>query len=348
MSIHLHMSRQTSNDPSGSWKMILLLITAGAAVLMIAPVSADMGVTISAFGDQSYYYGEDVILHGNNSISNATFLFVTGPNLPSGGANLTSPHERAVSGDPGTFTVVKTRPDTTWEYTWYTANLMMDAGSYTLFATSQPTTDDLAANASSSRMSIILKRPFIMAEIFPATVTKGQPFTVNGTAEGNPPSVQCWIIGNTYVFTATTPVNPDAAFTFNGDTQLSGKLPKGQCYLIVQHSMQNNTFDIVASGDYIRSLQGNNGMNLFRIKGAGSLQGRDAADALTAAFSDPKNGDDTFTVIPFMVDDPGTSVPQTQPITTAPAPNQAQPALLPFALIGAVALILGIVVWKRH
>ena len=340
------MPRQTSNNPPGYWKMILLLIIAGAAALMISPVSADTGVTISANGDQSYYYGEEVILHGNNSLSDSTYLFITGPNLPSGGAKLTFPHEGAVSGNPGTFTVVKTRPDTTWEYTYYTANIMMDAGSFTIYAASQPTTNDLAANATSSRVSIILKRPFIMANISP--VTKGEPFTVWGTAEGNPPSVQIWIIGDNYEFNTTTPVNPDASFVFNGDTQLSGKLPKGQCYLIVQHSMQNNTFDIVASGDYVRNLQGNNGMILFRIKGAGSLQGKDAADALIAALSDPKNGDDTFTVIPFMVDDLGTSVPQSQPITTTPVPNQTQHAPLPYAPVGAIILIWGIAVWKRH
>ena len=31
------MSKQTSNNPSGSWKMILLLIIVGAAALMISP-----------------------------------------------------------------------------------------------------------------------------------------------------------------------------------------------------------------------------------------------------------------------------------------------------------------------
>ena len=63
MSIHLRMSRQTSNDPSGSWKIFLLLIMVGAAALMISPVSADTGVTITASGDLSYYQGEKVALH---------------------------------------------------------------------------------------------------------------------------------------------------------------------------------------------------------------------------------------------------------------------------------------------
>ena len=66
------MSKPASNNPSGSWKIILLLITAGAAALMISPVSADTGVTIAekgvvtitAIGDQSYYMGESSFFRG--------------------------------------------------------------------------------------------------------------------------------------------------------------------------------------------------------------------------------------------------------------------------------------------
>ncbi|MCX6696766.1 MAG: hypothetical protein NTV84_04265 [Methanoregula sp.] len=107
------MLSQDNNNPSMYRILFLLLLISGTAALMISPVSAEEGVTISAYGDQSYYYGEEVILHGNNSISDTAYLFVTGPNLPSGGVKLTSPHEGVVSGDPGTFTVVKTRPDKT-------------------------------------------------------------------------------------------------------------------------------------------------------------------------------------------------------------------------------------------
>ena len=112
--------------------------------------------------------------------------------------------------------------------------------------------------------------------------------------------------------------------------------------------MQNNQFDIDVSGDYVRSLQLNNGTNLFRISGPGSLQGNDAADALVAAFSDSNTGDDTYTEIPFQVTDVGSSTPQAQPATTTPVQSPTQTALLPFALTGAFVLVLGIVVWKRH
>ena len=283
-----------------------------------APVSGGTGVTIAAQGDQSYYYGEEVILHGNNPLSDTTYLFITGPNLPAGGGKLTFPHEGAVSGDPGMFTAVKTRPDKTWEYTYYTANLMMDAGSFTIYAASQPTTSDLTANVTSSRVSIILKRPFIMADISPATVTKGQPFTVNGTAEGDPETVQIWIIGKNYDSKAIESVNSDATYKYEVTHEVTSKLPAGQYFVIVQHPMQNTTFDIDVSGDYVRSLQLNNGTNLFKITGPGSLQGNDAAEALVAAFSDPKNGDDTYTEIPFQVTDAGNPTPQATAATTTP------------------------------
>ena len=58
------------------------------------------------------------------------------------GGKLTSPQQDVVSGNPGSFTVVKTKPDKTWEYTWYTYDLRLDAGTYTIYAVSQPKTED--------------------------------------------------------------------------------------------------------------------------------------------------------------------------------------------------------------
>jgi hypothetical protein len=345
------ISDQESDDPASSahdtYTMIPVQVTDRAS-----GSSAGTGVTLSAEGDKSYYLGEKVVLGGLNEDSNTTYLYLTGPGtfvkgpgIPAGGGNLTSPLQAVASGNPASFTAVKTNPDKTWEYAFYTANLPVDAGTYTICAAGRPETMDMACPAA-AEVGIILKKPFITAGISPVQVTEGEPFTVTGTAEGNPPDVQVWILGDNYVFNATVAVNPDASFTFTGDTQRTGNLPRGRLYLIVQHSMQNNTFDIVRSGDYVRTVQGN--AILFRIAGAGSLQGSDAADALTAALNDPQNGDDTFTVIPFSVEGTGSSAPQAQPATTAPVQGQAKPDLIPFALIGAVVLVLGIVVWKRQ
>ena len=345
--------------------MILLLIIAGAAVLLISPVSAETGVTISVQGDQSYYLGEEIVLSGSNYDSDFTYLFITGPDISPGGGKLTSPLQNVVSGDPGSFDRVQTKPDKTWEYTLYTYNLGINPGPYALYAVSQPKTAAQLTGVNNKSVRVIFKKPFITAGITPSAISKGQPFTVTGFAEGNPGAVQVLIIGDNYVFNTTSPTNPDSSFTFNITAQISEKLPRGQCYLIVQHPMQNSKLDIVMSGDWVKNLQlkdgsPGGGINLFRYTGAGSLQGRDAAEALIAALNDP-TVDDTYTEIPLVIDDTGMkngamsevsfsgpSTIQAQAAPATPVQHQTPASPLQYAPLGAIVLIGGIVVWSRR
>jgi hypothetical protein len=327
--------------------MILVLIMSCIAVLSISPVSAQTRVTITAQGDQSYYLGEEVVFNGYNYDSDSTYLFITGPDISPSGGKLTSPHQNATSGNPGSFEIVKTKPDKTWECTFYTNNLGIHPGSYTIYAVSQPKTKDQLTSEQFSTVSIILKQPFITAEISPSSIPKGQPFIITGYAEGNPREIQIWIIGDNYLFNTTNAVDPDSSYNFTVDPKIAEKIPKGQGYLIVQHPMQNNQLDIVASGDWVRSLQLNNGTNLFRSGGAGSLQGNDAAQALITALNDP-SVDDTYTVIPLIVDDTGISTPRGPPVMTTPVQTPTQAAPLVYAPLGAIVLIGGIVVFSRR
>jgi hypothetical protein len=345
------MSKPVGKRPVEFWKILLLFILAGAAVLVL-PVSAvdKPVVTIVAQGSGAYYLGEEAVFSGMNTDTGSTYLYITGPNLPDNGGNLTSPSQKSVSGNPGSFTVVKTNADKTWVYAWYTSGLRLDAGSYTVYAASEPKTGDQLADAPYGTTSIIIKKPYISANISTSTVVKGQPFTVTGIAEGIPPNLQIWIFCDNYVFTTKTPVNSDASFTFNGDATTSGKLPAGQNYLIVQHPMADNQFDFVVSGDYVRNLKLNNGTNLFKLTGSGSLQGSDAADALITAINDQEAHDstytnDTYTIIPFQVTDAGSPAPQTAAATTTASVQQSQFLYIP---IGGLLLVLGIVLWKRH
>ena len=211
---------------------------------------------------------------------------------------------------------------------------------------SQPKTED-QLGPGAGNVGIILKKPFITAGISPATISKGVPFTVSGFAEGIPPNVQIWILGKNYYSKAIESVNSDAWYKYVVSQEVTSRLESGQYFVIVQHPMENNTFDIDVSGDYVRSLQLNNGTNLFRISGPGSLQGSDAAEALIAAFSDPNNGDDTYTVIPLFIRDMGTSALPANPATSAPV-QTAPAAPLQFAPFGAIVLIFGIAVWNRR
>jgi len=341
-----------SSKPSGSRTMILLLLVSGAAALLVSPVLGGSAVTVSAGGSQAYYLGEKVDLFGQNNASASTYLFLTGPNLPATGADLSSPATAVVSGNADTFTVVSTNPDATWDYSWYTEGLRLDAGSYTLYAASGPKAADQLAGTPNDAVSIIIKKPFISAGISPAPVARGQPFMITGIAEGVPSSVQVWIFGISYAFVTTTPVNPDGSFAFSGNATLSGQLPAGQDYLIVQHPMEDNRFDIVPSGNVVRDLKINNGTNLFTITGPGSLQGGDAADALAVAFSERETHDDTYTndtytLVPFTVTGTGSLSPGA---TTTPVPQATRMVPLQYAIpVGACALaIAGIMLWKRH
>jgi len=347
---------QASGNPPGFRKMILLLIIAGTVLCMISLVSAETGVTISAQGDKSYYLGEEVFLSGTNYDSDTTYLFITGPGINPDGGKLTSPFTNVTSGDTGSFDLVQTRPDKTWDYTLYTYNLGINPGPYSIYAVSQPKTAAGLTATENKSVRLIFKKPFITAEITPAVILKGQPITITGVAEGNPATVQLWIIGYNYGYTTTVPTSPDSSFTFIINPEMSETIPDGYYNIIVQHPMQNNQLDIIPEGEMVKNLQisdgsSTGGTNLFKLYGAGNLRGRDAAEALVNGFGDPVV-DDTYTEIPLVIDESGiragipdngsfTGSPATQAQTpsTSSAPQQVPTSPLQYAPFGAFVLI---------
>ncbi len=322
--------------------LVLLLVLAGCVLLPVSAEEPKSAITIVASGDQSYYLGEEIVLTGTNEASGTTYLFLVGPNLPKNGAYLLSPTLPAVSGVPESFVGVPTNEDTTWEYAFPTNNLGISPGTYTIYAVSQPKAKDQLSGGIYNTVSIIVKRPFITAELAPSPIIRGQPFTVTGYAEGNPDSVQLWVIGYDSAVIMRTTVHPDAAYRFDLDPSTFDYTGNGPYYLIVQHPMQNNQFDIMAGGEFVKNLQRDEGMvgsgnNVFKIFGEGSLRGSDTAHALMDALNEP-DIDDTYVLITAEVTDSG-SVPQETRPTQSP---------LGFAPLGALVLILGIAVWSRR
>jgi hypothetical protein len=288
--------------------LALLLIIACAAVLSIAPVSAETGVTIIAQGDQSYYRGERVVFHGVNSDSDTTYLFIAGPGISENGGKLTALEEDVVSGDPGIFTQAATKPDQSWEYVLYTDSLNFTAGSYTVYAVSQPLAKDDIGTISSDDVKVIFKMPFISAAISPKPILAGQPFTVSGYAEGDPPAVQLWILGDTFFSLITVPVDNEANYLFTADAGFSEKLAAGNYYLIAEHSMADNQFDIVFDGESVIARENGDSTRLFRVRGPGSLQGYDAAEAIVSALIEREKGEkiyerDTHAIVRFTVNE---------------------------------------------
>jgi len=278
-------------------------------------------VTIVAAGDQSFL-GEEVRFSGTNTESYKTYLFIIGPNLNENGAQLVAPRASVENLNPSTFVIADVAGDNTWSYKWGTATIPLDAGTYTIYAVSQPVdrAADHIADASYGTVSIIIKKPFVSATASQSTVAKGDKIYITGTAEGQPsPGVAIWIMGKNYAFYQTESVNSDASFKYEVKQEDTKSLTSGQYFIVVQHPMANNQFDVDlnpgasgrlagASNIWVRNLMLNapgstQGTNVFLINGPGALQGSDAANALVEAINDP-NVDDTYTKLQFLVEEP--------------------------------------------
>ena len=164
--------------------------------------------------NQSFYLGEEVTLSGINTGSETTYLFVTGPNLPGGGANLVD-LAAVVDNDPTTFTQQTVNADNTWEYRWSTANLNIDAGSYTVYAVSSPNNRDNLGGTQYSTTSFVVQKPFVTANASGTVVAQGDILAITGTAEGDPSQgVAIWIFGTNYYSRTTQSVDDDGTFWY--------------------------------------------------------------------------------------------------------------------------------------
>jgi PGF-CTERM protein len=283
-------------------------------------------VTIVAAGDQSYYLGEEIKLSGTNTETYKTYLFIVGPNLPTPGAQIQNSdprHYPVINNDPNSFKSVDVAGDNTWSWKWGTSNYALDAGTYTIYAVSQPNDKDHLANAAYGTVSIIIKKPFVSATASQSTVAKGDRVYITGTAEGSPTSVQIWIMGKNFYTKTSASVNSDASFSYEVRQEVTKSLSSGQYFVVVQHPMQNNKFDVntigtlnvdnVANDLWVYNLQLQNtgststtvanATRIFKLGGAGSLQGSDAAEALAEGINDA-NVDDTYTKLQFLVEEP--------------------------------------------
>src|SRR5208283_3896839 len=277
-------------------------------------------VTIVAAGSQSYHLGEEIQFSGTDTESNNVYLFITGPNLPTIGGQIQSldPRNALVSnGDPTTFQDVAVNGDNTWSWQWGTSSVALDAGTYTVYAVSQPYGTNDLNNVAYGTVSIIIKKPFVSATASQSTVAQGDPVYITGTAEGQPSlGVQIWILGKNFAMITSEAVNSDSSFSYELKGTDTLNMYAGQYFVVVQHPMQNGVFDVYAqplpqntanSGNLIvytaSPTVGGSPTQDFALTGPGSLQGSDAAEALVQAINSP-NVDDTYTKLQMLVETP--------------------------------------------
>lgn len=269
-------------------------------------------VTIVAAGDQSYYLGEEVKLSGTNSETDMTYLFVTGPNLPTLGASLKNPKQEINNNQPQSFDEADVQDDDTWEKKWQTQNLELDAGTYTIYAVSAPNDKDHLNDAEYDTVSLIIKKPYIQATASTSVIAKGDKLYIRGTAEGDPSKgVALWVLGKNKVMYDTESVNDDMTFEKEYKEGVTKELYAGQYFVIIQHPMYNDEFDVYPDNPLnpqnVLGTYPTRGSQLFKIGGQGALQGTDAAEALVQAINNAMV-DDTYTKLAFLVEEPKVTI----------------------------------------
>jgi hypothetical protein len=285
--------------------IILLLMLLGFLIGPVYAVNNEVAqdgtagaVTITSAGNQSYLLGQEIQFSGVNLESGTVYLFITGPGLAPEGAPLLNPQGSVYGGG---WTTVGVLDDNTWAYVWKTAPLDIDAGTYTIYAASDPRATTNLAGSSYGTISVKLNTPFVTASVSPSIIISGQTISVKGVVEGKPSTgVAVWIIGENFTSISTESVNTDGTYEYKISEAVTSGMTSGQYFVIVQHPMQNNIFDVIRQGDYVVGASPVRWTNLFKISGEGSLQGSEAADALTVALDDPAI-DDTYSQVQFQV-----------------------------------------------
>jgi len=291
-------------------------------------VSVEKGqITITYEGAGTYYLGETVKITGTNTDNETVYLAIKGPNLNEGGQSLQDIFFRTdgetcwgatptcARQDNVRFKMVDVNTDNTWSYKWDTAKLnqsgtvSLDAGTYTLYAVSDPVKSLQSADLSDhiyQTASVVLKKPFVTASTNTNTLAKGDILYVRGTAEGKPTNVYIWTFGKNYrsLYNSAS-VNSDATFEYKLDRGDTGDLYAGQYFVVVQHPMMNGIADIVATADGTGatgnpSTTWTGGEPTVILAG---LQASDAATALVDLLNSP-NVDDTYTKLSFMIEEP--------------------------------------------
>ncbi|MBP7120226.1 MAG: DUF3821 domain-containing protein [Methanolinea sp.] len=224
------------------------------------------------------YLGETVHIYGTNTDSKYTYLFIKGPCQSCAGENMEVTDE--VDPDhPDTFTKVPVKSDGTWEYYWYTRNLQIDLGQYTIYATSMPDDapslegvpctecDDAGVSCAAwAKASFTFLEPTLIADVNPKIIqivccsppsikVDGVAMGLRGEAIGqeyNTVPIGIWVFGENkvagqkYIF---EPVEVDCVtgeFSVDlADYMDTLALVPGTYTVVVQHPMYNHRLDII-------------------------------------------------------------------------------------------------------
>ncbi|WP_421909291.1 hypothetical protein [Methanolacinia petrolearia] len=155
-------------------------------------------ITIAASGDGKFYEGELITFTGTNSESDYVYLFVCGDALDANGDKFDDPGTAAATGKENTFVTVAADSHDKWEYELDTTELDLKPGTYTVYAVAEPANKEDLSGGSFDTVSIVLKKPYISAQVSKLVIKRGEELTITGTAEGMPKAIAIWALGFSY------------------------------------------------------------------------------------------------------------------------------------------------------
>jgi len=179
------------------------------------------------------------------------------------------------------------------------AGKKLDVGAYTLTVI---VGDDLEKPYAKATVVISLKQPFISIVEAPEVIVKDTKakFIINAEATT---AIQYYIFGTNY-FNASAEVtetveDAENQFTFTLNEEFTKKMDAGQYFMVVQHPMYDEVFNIYADDFtiYLRDLATQQGDKLFDVE---LRQTANAAQALCDAL-DTQNIDDMYVKYSFFV-----------------------------------------------
>ena len=299
----------SSMPSNGEITVFLKADSTGSKTISVGDETIDIEIVegeITVKADkESYFIGQDIKLSGTSTGASTLNFYIEGTNV-----------DLAKIGGS-----VSVDADKTWEkkitYEAIKAAVAgqglnkLDAGSYTIYvatATSAATVEN--DDESYTTIVVNLKQPFLTAELKTPVVAQGSDLEVTGTAEAAL-KVRYYIFGTNYFTSNTTDVKQkDSSFKIKMKVDAE-KMAAGQYFLVVQHPMYDEAFNIApnatvqpksiilnTTGEASETPIAADGSNiLFKVN---DRQTSNAAEALCQAI-DTENIDDIYVKASFIV-----------------------------------------------
>jgi len=260
-------------------------------------------ITIVVSGDQQYYIGEKIYFNGTSSAGKELFLMIKGPNKITDERKLNQLAIFSKNEDSNTFTRIEVENDFTWEYIWETSKIgtLLDEGIYTIYALEKPLTSDSLSGISYAPITIVFKKPYVIGQVDQSTYAQGDPIVIRGIAFIPNQKIQIWVFGQTENNFDTVITDSEGRFEYQLTKSFS--FPPGEYYVVIQHPMMDNDFDVYVKHQFVVSNYPKKGTSVFKFWGPGSQKGVDAANILTMSIDNPAF-DDTYTKLQFLIEKP--------------------------------------------